>query len=272
MPTSNALKIIVLTDLHIVPEGETILGIDPAARLKAALRHIQQHHGDAHRVIITGDLTHYGDVASYQRLRRCLADISLPYLLLLGNHDDRTNFRSVFPEVPVDPNGYVQTTVDTGAWQLVTLDTLSAPTDGTMPEDDGSGRLCEQRLRWLDATLKAARDRHVLLFLHHPPHAVGFRGMDRIRLADEDALHAIVQRHGNVRHMFAGHIHRTINGTARGIPFSIFKSPVHQQPMTLASDDTSLSVLEPAAYGIVLATANAILVHTDDFQLDVPEA
>ena len=37
--------------------------------------------------------------------------------------------------------------------------------------------------------------------------------------------------------------------------------------MDLASNDSSLSVDEPAAYGIVLLRRDAILVHTEDYEL-----
>jgi 3',5'-cyclic AMP phosphodiesterase CpdA len=261
------LKLIILTDLHMVPVGETILDIDPAERLSAALAHIALHHADADRVIVTGDLAHYGDEASYVRLRDCLHRLALPVTLMLGNHDRRPAFRRVFSSSAVDRNGFVQTIVDCKSWRLVCLDTLGVDFEDGDDDDHGAGRLCHNRLAWFEAALASAGERPVLLFLHHPPHPVGFRGMDRIRLRDEARFFEIVQKYGNVRHMFSGHVHRTINGSARGIPFSIFKSPVHQQPMTFFSDDTSLSVPEPAAYGIVFAHENSVVVHTEDYQL-----
>lgn len=259
-------KLIVLTDLHIVPAGETVLGIDPADRLDRALAHINHHHPDAARLVVTGDLTHYGDEESYRRLRGCLARSTLPVTLLLGNHDDRSAFRRVFPECAVDPDGFVQSAIDVASWRLVFLDSLEDDPGVTSHESHGAGRLCSARLRWLERTLADARDRPVLLFMHHPPHAVGFRGMDRIRLRDERDFFEIVRKAGNVRHIFAGHVHRTISGSVAGIPFSVFKSPVHQQPMTFDSDDTSSSVLEPPAYGIVFANGDSVLVHTEDYE------
>ena len=72
--------------------------------------------------------------------------------------------------------------------------------------------------------------------------------------------------------MFAGHVHRTISGSYRGLPFSVFKSPVHQQPMSFDSDDHSLSVDEPAAYGIVFLREQGVLVHTEDYEISTLEA
>ena len=40
-------KLLVFTDLHIVPEGERIIGIDPAERLSEAIKHAVALHPDA---------------------------------------------------------------------------------------------------------------------------------------------------------------------------------------------------------------------------------
>ena len=268
MSQRRPLKLIVLTDLHITPAGETIIGIDPGVRFAEALAHVARHHSDADHLIVTGDLTHYGDDASYRRLTSLLAVTALPFTLLLGNHDRRETFVDVFPSAKVDQHGFVQSVADHGIWRLIFLDTLNGP-----PYSHNAihaGHLCPKRLGWLDTALAQAGQKPVLLFMHHPPHAVGFNGMDGIRLRDEPAFFDVLARHRNVRHIFAGHIHRTISGSVRGIPFSIFKSPVHQQPMTFNSADTSLSVAEPGAYGIVFATDHSVLVHTEDYTLSTP--
>jgi 3',5'-cyclic-AMP phosphodiesterase len=262
------LKLIVLTDIHMTPDGETILGIDPQARLAAALVDIRRYHSDADRLILSGDLTHYGDRIAYEQLRMGLAEVTTPITILLGNHDRRDAFREAFPDVLTDAHGFVQSVHDHGTVRLICLDTLHGP-----PYDHHeihSGALCRQRLAWLDAALDLPAERRAIIFMHHPPHAVGFRGMDRIRLKDGAAFFEIVRRRGNVRHIVAGHIHRTISGSVHGIPFSIFKSPVHQQPMTFDSEDTSLSVAEPAAYGIIFITQDSILVHSEDYQISAP--
>jgi hypothetical protein len=60
---------------------------------------------------------------------------------------------------------------------------------------------------------------------------------------------------------------RTIGGSHRGIPFSIFKSPVHQQPMPFDMPNASLSVDEPGAYGIVVVTEEGLQVHNEDYEI-----
>lgn len=258
-------KLIVFTDLHMVPEGTKIIGLDPYQRLLAGIEHVNRYHADTDRVIFTGDLTHRADTQSYERLRDLLSLLVPPAAITIGNHDYRDRFLETFTQVTPDENGFVQQVIDFADCRVVLLDTLFAP-----PYDyprSHAGYLCETRLAWLDRTLADAGDLPVLLFMHHPPHRTGFTGMDAIRLGNEDAFYDVVLRHGNVRHIFAGHVHRTIGGSHRGIPFSIFKSPVHQQPMPFDAPNASLSVDEPAAYGIIVVTEHGLQVHHEDYEI-----
>jgi 3',5'-cyclic-AMP phosphodiesterase len=260
-------KLIVFTDLHMTPEGTTIIGLDPYKRLEAGIDHVNAYHPDADGVIITGDLAHQGDLASYQRLKGLITRLTPPLFLTIGNHDNREAFLSVFPETATDENGFVQRALDFPDCRVVILDTLFAP-----PYDypiTHAGFLCAKRMGWLDVELKAAGEagKPVLIFQHHPPHKTGFTGMDMIKLINEADYYDLIESHGNVRHIFAGHVHRTINGSHRGIPYSVFKSPVHQQPMPFDIPDASLSVDEPAAYGIVMTTEQGLQVHNEDYEI-----
>lgn len=265
MQPNDTVKLIVLTDLHVTPPDELILGISPLKRLDAAVDHINRHHRDAARIVVTGDITHYGDKLSYQLAKAALDRLHAPKTLLVGNHDCRSHFIEVFGEEHIDTSGFIQTSIDIGRWRLVSLDTLNGPPYAHHGIHEG--HLCEKRLTWLDRTLACAEGRQVMIFMHHPPHEVGFRGMDAIRLQNEERFFQVLGQHTCVRHIVCGHIHRTISGVVRGIGFSIFKSPVHQQPMTFEDDDTSASIAEPAAYGILFARPSSIIAHTEDYEL-----
>lgn len=89
--------------------------------------------------------------------------------------------------------------------------------------------------------------------------------MDAIRMMDHEAFYTLIKQYPNVTHIFAGHIHRTISGTANGIGFTIFKSPTHQMPMMLGKDGYAHSVPEPGAYGIILLSDEGVIVHSEDF-------
>ncbi len=251
-----------LTDTHILPPGETNYGLDPAARLRMAVESIAGRHGPdspvpAEFVIITGDLTHHGQPEAYAELRQILDGLPMPFHLMVGNHDERENFRAAFPEAPVDEHGFVQQAMETDAGLFILLDTK---TPGTH-----AGALCEQRLTWLAQRL-AESEGAVFLFLHHPPMAVGISGMDRIPMLNAAELAAVLAPHrARIRHMFHGHLHRPIGGSWMGIPFTSLRGTSHQVALDLAEHDCVPGSHEPAAYALVRVTDDSVIVHAHDF-------
>lgn len=255
-------KILVFTDLHLLPEGETLIGLDPGTRLRQGLDHAITQHPDADHIVLTGDLTHNAAPQEYARLRAILNDCSIPTALMVGNHDRRAPFLQAFPQTPTTAQGHIQQVIDLGDDRLILLDTLNEEAG-----DTHSGLLCPDRLAWLDARLGEAPDKRCVLFTHHPVFATGFKGMDWIGLKSIPELSALLQRHDNVAQVISGHIHRTIQGAINGIPAAVFKSPCHQMPMALGFQDPRLSVAEPGAYGIVLLSDEGVVIHTEDFTL-----
>jgi 3',5'-cyclic AMP phosphodiesterase CpdA len=255
-------KILVFTDLHLLPEGETLIGLDPGERLRQGLDHATTRHPDAAHIVLTGDLSHNGTAQEYARLRDILTGSLIPVSLMLGNHDRRAPFLQVFPETPTTAQGHVQQVIDIGENRLILLDTLNEEA-----ADTHSGLLCPDRLAWLDAHLAEAAKKRCILFTHHPVFATGFKGMDWIGLKSIPELAALLARHQNVAQVISGHIHRTIQGAIKGIPAAVFKSPCHQMPMALGFQDPRLSVAEPGAYGIILLSDEGVVVHTEDFTL-----
>lgn len=259
-------KVLVFTDLHIVTDGETIIGLDPAARLAHGLDHAIAHHSDASAIIVTGDLTHHGTPEEYARLKAILDTCRLPLILTLGNHDRRAAFCAAFPEATLT-SGFVQSVLDLDETRLIVLDTL----DEAAP-DLHSGWLCASRLDWLDAALQEAAGRRVILFLHHPPAMTGFPNMDAIALREPDRLARLLAQYPNVVQIVAGHVHRTCQTSMRldadrRLPVTIFKSTCHQMPMDLRAENTHVSVDEPGAYGLLLIGEEGVIVHTEDFTL-----
>ncbi|MBQ0749187.1 MAG: phosphodiesterase [Roseovarius sp.] len=255
-------KILVFTDIHIVAQGQTIIGLDPFARFAQGLNHALARHPDAARIVLCGDLTHRAMPEEYARLRGALADCPLPISLMLGNHDRRAPFLDAFPEAACMDTGHIQHYADIGAHRLICLDTL----DEVAP-DQHSGWLCPARLDWLEQCLTEAGARPVVVFTHHPPIDTGFAGMDAIGLRNRADVIARLRAAGNVVQIVSGHVHRTVQGSAGGIPTAILKSPCHQMPMALDAKDTSLSIDEPGAYGLLLLSETGVIVHTEDFTL-----
>ncbi len=251
-----------ITDLHILPPGETNYGLDPAERLRMAVESIAERHGPespapAEFVIATGDLTHHGQPAAYAVLRDILEGLPMPFHLMLGNHDERAHFRAAFPDAPVDPSGFVQQVIETDVGRFILLDTK---TEGTH-----AGLLCEARLAWLQARLEESAE-PVFLFLHHPPMPLGIARMDRIPLLNSAALADVVAPHRDrIRHMFHGHLHRPLGGSWLGIPFTSLRGTAHQVALDLSERESAPGSHEPAAYALVRVTGESVVVHTHDF-------
>ena len=223
------MKLVQVTDLHILRPGFGIFGIDPRARLEAAIADINRHHGDAALCLFTGDLTDNGAPEAFGELREMLGQLELPYRLLLGNHDDRSNFLAAFPESACDPAGFVQSRVSLEGRELLLLDTHEP--------GQGAGTYCARRCTWLREALAAAEGRPVYIFMHHPPFDIGVPCMDRIKLADDAAFAEAVAGADNIKHLFFGHVHRPVSGSWRGIPFSALRSTAHQVPFDTVTPD-----------------------------------
>jgi 3',5'-cyclic AMP phosphodiesterase CpdA len=245
------MKLIHLTDLHLMPPGQTLWGLDPFQRFDAALDDIATHHADADLCAITGDLTEKGDLAAYELLKQRLSRFSVETQLMLGNHDDRASYRGVF-----GGSGFVQHAVEREGAHLLFLDTLKGP-------PSSAGLYDVPRREWLKAALAKAAGAPVYLFMHHPPFDIGHALMDLIKLEDAEGFAALLKGH-DIRHIFFGHAHRTISGVWNGIGFSALPSLNHQLPLVGGSVETVYSD-EPPMYAVVTISAGMTLVHSDAF-------
>ena len=250
------MKFIHVSDLHLVPKGDRLWGLDPFARFEACLEDIAKFHPDAAFVVISGDLAERGEVLVYRQLKARLADFPIETHLMLGNHDDRGHFLSVFPEGPRDEAGFVQSAILRDRALFLLLDTLKGP-------PSSAGLYCTQRKAWLKGELARAQGRPVYLFMHHPPFSIAHDLMDLILLDDAEDFLSLLGGHG-VRHVFFGHAHRPISGQFRGMSFSAPPSLVHQLPLVSGSVATIYSD-EPAMYAVVHADPDKVLVHMDAY-------
>ena len=250
------MKFIHITDSHLVPPGQTLCALDPAARLTRIVDEINRLHGDAAFVVHTGDLSYHGMEPAYRHLAEILGRLTVPHHLLIGNHDDRAAFKRSFPKVPVDADGFVQYAIETTEGVFLMLDTVADGEEG--------GYLCPARLKWLERQLAAHHDRPVFLFLHHPPFDIGIGSIDASRLAQADALAALLRRHGEVQHIFYGHVHRAIAGSWHGIPTSTVPGTNHQVALYLGPEPEMLGSHEATAYGVCLIEGPSVILHYQD--------
>ena len=256
-------KVIFMTDIHITSPGNKIIGLDPIKRFSLCLAHAAKNHPDAVGLILVGDLTHDGTQEQYEILKSAILDAPWPVHMTIGNHDLRENFQKVFPKEPSDNNGFIQNSVVVGDNTIILLDT-----NDTSTKPYHSGNLCELRLNWLEAELKNKPAQSVIIAMHHPPLITGFPGMDNIGLHNRNHFNQITKNNSAVSMVIAGHVHRMIVGTSGGKPCAILKSPCHQMPLELYEENSSLSIDEPGAYGLLLIGQNNPVLLTEDVGLE----
>ena len=159
----QAMLIAQITDLHIsTPGSANDRHFRTAEHLERAVTHLNELAPRPDVVLATGDLVERGEPEEYARLRAILDGLAMPLYVIPGNHDARGPLVRAFGDrgyLPRD-GGFLHYTVEDWPVRLVALDTHVPGASG--------GRLCAERLAWLDARLGegtgAAHGR-----LHAPP-------------------------------------------------------------------------------------------------------
>ena len=251
------LKFVVISDLHIVPERELSHGVDTAERLAHAVSHINEVHSDAEFCIAAGDLTDRGDTAAFRRLKQSLSGLRLPLYLTLGNHDNRQNYLRVFDDAAVADTGFADICIDRGGHRILILDSLDS---GRHP-----GLVDARQREWLAARLGEARDRPVIVVLHHNICDLQV-AMDSIRLLENRGFAEVLSGHPDIRQVISGHVHLSSSGVYRGIPFTTFAgSHYNIEPRRDDSDLRALRREGPGQLAVVWSDEETTVVLQEDF-------
>ena len=141
------------------------------------------------RSVATGDLVDAGTEAEYAYLRALLAPLDMPVYVIPGNHDARDALRSAFADDGYLPakGPFLQYAIEDFPVRILALDTLVPGAPG--------GRLCAERLAWLEARLAEAPQRPTVILMHHPPFETGILHMDAMNCAGGEALGQVIARH-----------------------------------------------------------------------------
>ncbi|QPH54783.1 metallophosphoesterase [Pontivivens ytuae] len=250
---NHDMKLIHISDTHLVAPGAQLLGLDPDARLREVIASVNLNHPDADLCIFSGDLTDSGDLDSYVALQAILRDLALPYRLMLGNHDHRSHFTRVFPEHVHSAEGFVQTLHRGNDADLLLLDSLNDAHPAT-------GRLCDARLGWLERALQAPTERPLIVFVHHPPFDIGMPWFRPMLLENGADVLALLLAHDRVAHLAFGHVHLDTNGVHRGLSFSSTRGTAHKIAFSESANETFYTAASPG-YDVLLATETGVIVH-----------
>ena len=252
------MKFVLLSDLHFVPEGQPLYGLSPQERFEPCINIINAEHKDVEFILIAGDLVHRGEAEAYRSVATTLQRFDKPVHLMLGNHDNRDAFFKQFPEAERDENGFAQFVIDTGSHKLICLDTLKSGTR--------EGELCTKRLGWLSDQLQQPRkDQKLVLVMHHPPFDIGIPTMDIIRMHDDIALIALLDKWGWPDQFVFGHVHRPICGSWHGVPFHIQRAINHQVSLDFSPRDWIKGTDELPDYSVIHGAGEHLFIFPRSF-------
>jgi len=230
-----------ITDTHIsTPDSANDRVFRTPEHLERAVAHLNGLDPRPDVVLATGDLVERGEPAEYARLRSILDRLTMPLYLVPGNHDSREHLARAFADRGYLPgSGFLQYTVEPWPVRLIGLDT-------NVPGEHG-GRLCAERLGWLEARLAEAPSRPTVVFMHHPPFRTGMAVMDEMGLEGGEELARVIQHHSQVERVLCGHVHRPMTRRFAGTVASTSPATAHQLALDLAPSRRLAVVMEPPA-------------------------
>ncbi|MGQ3674024.1 phosphodiesterase [Xanthobacter sp. TB0139] len=244
-----------ISDSHVLTGGCKLGGrFDTGANFDRLIANLAAQPIRPDLIVCSGDLGEDATPDEYNVVGNGLRSLGIPVMVVPGNHDKRAPMLSALPDMVgrTEAGHLCQCRIVQGM-ALVGLDTLV--------EGAPHGTLCEKRLGWLECTLRHCADREVVLFMHHPPIITGLHAMDAMGLLNGRAeLAELVARHGKVRAILCGHMHRAIYGTCGNVPVIVSPSVSHQIAFDLRPGAPYAFTDEAPQYMLHVATSGVGLV------------
>jgi Icc protein len=210
-----------ISDTHFLGGRRPLYGsIDTDANLTAAMNALEASKIDLDALVFTGDIADLGEPDAYARVRAIVepaaSRMGAEVLWVMGNHDDRSAFRTGLLDIVDDEAtgtpGPIDRVVDLGGLRMITLDT-SVP-------GYHHGELAAQQLDWLRDRLSVPAPHGTILALHHPPVPSPVAYMQVLELQRQHELAEVV-RGSDIRAILGGHLHYSTHSLFAGIPVAV---------------------------------------------------
>lgn len=234
-----------LSDFHARPHGRPAYGIvDTNAAIESAVDAVLALDPTPDCVLVTGDLADCGLAEEYAIVRAALRRLPMPVYVLPGNHDRRESFAEALgvDYAYLPKTGFLHYTVEDFPVRLIGLDTVIAGEDG--------GEICAEREAWLAERLRKGQGRPTLIFMHHPPFAVGVDGMDVIPCRVSESFAGLIADHPEIERVLCGHYHRPIQRRFAGTIGYVAPGTAHQVALDLRPGTENWFVMEPPAFAV----------------------
>ncbi|ODT58566.1 MULTISPECIES: metallophosphoesterase [Paracoccus] len=243
------MRLAHISDLHLTAgDAPGLVRADATARARALIRDLSALPG-LDLVVITGDTVNDALPQEYAVLSDLLAGLSVPFVIVPGNHDDRALLRAVVPDRPYADPHLLHHVWQRGDVRVIALDSL-APAEV-------AGRLLDPQLDWLGEELARPFAGHTLVALHHPPCASGMGRLDgALLIQGAERLREILDAQDRPVTILCGHLHRPFTARFGRATVHAATSTAFQFVLALDAPDEPPTVTQPFHHALHLLQAD----------------
>jgi len=188
-----------MSDLHLSADGRPVWEENSKRKFLSAIAIIKKMQ-DIDAIIVSGDISNDGSLASYIFADHVFADLNIPTYWCAGNHDGLDTLYATFKPKFCHIAGQVLI----NGWRLYFVNSVAIDVDN--PSVNRSrGIIPIIARKELDEQLSENPEPAVII-LHHPSLEIG-GWLDNKILKDRETFRETLSHHENVKLVLSGHVH-----------------------------------------------------------------
>ena len=239
------INIIQITDLHLYADKNTTAHkINTFDSAQLVLQTIQNNEKYLDMLILTGDLSDDGSVASYENLKYLLRNFDCPIYLMPGNHDSLEKIKSISNINNLHNQNYK----DMGKWGIFMFNTKK--------DDSPNGILHTNELTYFDKIMDSKQNNFLLVMLHHHPVLIGSESMDQMIIENSSELLNRITNN-KIKGVAWGHIHNEISINYNGA--HLFSTPSTCYQAKPKSKKFTIDTSQSPGYRVIRLNDNGII-------------